>query len=113
MLVAGDREIAQHIEQGIRLLEIARSAQEFFRSHGQAERAVLLRFILPGSTLKDGELVPAFKPPFDIIHRIARETKKAASDLPTACPILLPLLDELRTFCYEHRIEELPPLLAV
>jgi hypothetical protein len=30
-----------------------------------------------------------------------------------ACPILLPLLDELRTYCYEHRIEEIPALLAV
>jgi hypothetical protein len=30
-----------------------------------------------------------------------------------ACPILLPLLDELRTFCYEHKIEEIRALLAV
>ncbi len=27
---------------------------------------------------------PAFKPPFDIIHRIAQKAKQAASDLPTA-----------------------------
>ena len=40
-----------YIEQGIRLLEIARNAQEFFRTHGQAERAALLGFILPGSAL--------------------------------------------------------------
>jgi len=26
---------------------------------------------------------------------------------------LLPLLDELRTYCYEHQIEEIPALLAV
>jgi hypothetical protein len=25
----------------------------------------------------------------------------------------LPLLDELRTYCYEHKIEEIPALLAV
>jgi hypothetical protein len=25
----------------------------------------------------------------------------------------LPLLDELRTYCYEHQIEEIPALLAV
>jgi hypothetical protein len=29
------------------------------------------------------------------------------------CPILLPLLDELRTYCYEHKIEEIPALLAI
>jgi len=59
-------------------------------------------------------------PHFDIIHRIAQEarryaqeTKKAASSVEAACPILLPLLDELRTYCYEHKIEEIPALLAV
>ncbi len=76
---------------------------------------------MPGSTLKDNRVIPAFKPPFDIIHRIALEaqraaqgTRKQASAEPAnACPILLPLLDELRTYCYEHKIEEIPALLAV
>jgi hypothetical protein len=27
--------------------------------------------------------------------------------------VLLPLLDELRTHCYEHQIEAIPPALAV
>ena len=31
----------------------------------------------------------------------------------TACPILLPLLDELRTYCYEHHIEEIRALLVL
>jgi hypothetical protein len=43
----------------------------------------------------------------------AYETKQAAPMLEAACPILLPLLDELRTYCYEHQIEEIPALLAV
>ena len=110
-----------YIEQGIRLLELARNAQEFFRTHGQAERAALLSFILAGSALKDDRVVPAFKPPFDIIHRIAKEArshsqdtkKQAPANLANACPILLPLLDELRTYCFEHQIEEIPALLAV
>ena len=41
-----------------------------------------------------------------------RRIGQAASE-PTACPILLPLLDELRTYCYENKIEEIPALLAV
>jgi len=109
-----------YIEQGIRLLEIACNARQFYHSQGQTERATLLRFIMSGSVLQDGRVVPAFKPPFDIIHRMAQEarrypedTKKAADAVPTACPILLPLLDELRTFCYEHKIEEIPDLLGV
>jgi hypothetical protein len=51
---------------------------------------------LAGSTLDQDRVVPAFKPPFDIIHQIAQETKKAASDVPTACPILLPRADSNR-----------------
>jgi site-specific DNA recombinase len=101
-----------YIDQGIRLLEIARNAQEFYRTHGQAERAALSGFILPGSMLDQGRVVPVFKPPFDIIRRIAQETEKAASFAPTACPTRLPLLDELRTYCYEHQIEEIPALLV-
>jgi DNA invertase Pin-like site-specific DNA recombinase len=101
-----------YIEQGIRLLEIARNAQEFFRAHSQAERTALLGFILPGSALQDDQVVPSFKPPFDIIHRMVQGIKKAAS-VEAACPVLLPLLDELRTYCYEHTIEEMPALFAV
>jgi site-specific DNA recombinase len=116
-----------YIEQGIRLLEIARGAQAFYRTHGQAERAALLRFVMPGSALKDEEVVPAFKSPFDIIHSMAQEAqacakgqpdhsdkkRQAPADLNGTCPTLLPLLDELRTYYYEHQIEEIPALLAV
>jgi hypothetical protein len=89
-----------YIEQGIRLLEIARNAQEFYQTHGQAERAALLQYVMPGSALKDDRVVPAFKPPFDIIYRIAQEAhrfpkgiKKQAEGDPTACPTLLPRPD--------------------
>lgn len=90
-----------YIEQGIRLLEMARNAQELYRSRGQAERAALLGFILPGSTLQGDRVIPAFKPPFDIIHRIAQEArratqgtkKQASADPANACPILLPRPD--------------------
>jgi hypothetical protein len=66
-------------------------------------------------------VVPAFKPPFDIIHRMAQEARRfpqdtkeqAPADPANACPILLPLLDELRTFCFEHSLEEIPALLTV
>jgi hypothetical protein len=92
-----------YIEQGIRLLELARNGQELYRTHGQAERAALLAFILPGSTLRDDQVVPAFKPPFDIIHRIAQEargadqgTKKQVAPPETTCPVLLPRPDSNR-----------------
>ena len=98
----------------------------FFQGQGQDERAALLSFIMHGSTLQDDRVVPDFRPPFDIIHRMAEEArtcakgqhvhegmkKQASANLASACPILLPLLDELRTFCYEHQIEEIPALLV-
>jgi site-specific DNA recombinase len=99
-----------YMEQGIRLLEIARDARQFYHSQGQAERAALLRFIMPGSALQNESVVPAFKPLFDIIHRMAQETrscergehghegikKQAPADPANACPILLPRTDSNR-----------------
>jgi hypothetical protein len=67
-----------------------------------------------------GAVVSMFRPPFDIIPRMAQEAHRCSADVTkaelvpeAACPTLLPLLDELRTFCYEHKIEEIPALLAV
>jgi hypothetical protein len=105
--LAGRKGISDqnYIEYGIRLLEIARNAQEFYLSRGQAERAALLHFVMPGSTLKDEKVVPTFKPPFDIINRIAQEArtyqlstkKQAPANLANACPILLPEHNRKRT----------------
>jgi DNA invertase Pin-like site-specific DNA recombinase len=109
-----------YVEQGIRLLEIARDAHLLFQQKGQPERTALIRFLLGGSELKDKTVVPAFRPPFDIIWRLAQEARKHQEDIEkkaaepsAACMILLPLLDELRTYCYENKIEELPAFLAV
>jgi hypothetical protein len=41
-----------------------------------------------------------------VSYRVNHSTRR--STFPS-----LPLLDELRTYCYEHRIEEIPVLLAV
>jgi len=38
--------------------------------------------------------------------------EKKAAEPSAACMILLPLLDELRTYCYEHTIEEIPAFLT-
>ena len=78
----------------------------FYRTHGEEERAVLLRFILQGSTLQDGKIIPVFKPPFDIIHGLAkdvreaerrpsssRDIKKQAASGEAACPLKLPRTD--------------------
>jgi DNA invertase Pin-like site-specific DNA recombinase len=107
-----------YIEQGIRLIEIARNAYSFYQSKDQPIRAELIRFIFPNSNLRDGKVEPVFKPPFDIIWKMAREArkykpvnKKQAASKSAACPIALPLLDQLRMYCYTNRIE-IPSFLA-
>jgi hypothetical protein len=57
----------------IRLLEIAQDAHRLFQEKGQPERAALICLMLAGSELKDKTVVPAFRPPFDIIWRLAQE----------------------------------------
>ena len=92
-----------YIEQGIRLIEIARNAYAFFQSKDQPKRAELIRFIFPNSNLRDGKVKPVFKPPFDIIWKMAQQArkhksvnKKQAASEPAACPIALPRQDSNR-----------------
>ena len=85
-----------YIEQGIRLVEIAQDAHRLFQEKGQPERAALICFLLAGSELKDKTVVHAFRPPFDIIWRLAQEGRKHQEDIEkkaaepsAACMILL------------------------
>jgi len=106
-----------YIEQGIKPLEISRNALEFYKAHGQEKRAKLLQFVFQSMKLEKERVIPVFKPPFDIIHALASDArtltpsagiKRQAASYEAACPIELPRLDELRTYCYENVIEEIP-----
>ena len=64
---------------------------------------------------------PIFKPPFDIIHRLASEARvidnagegrRGAALTESECLLLLPGVDELRTYFYENTIENIPLALA-
>ncbi len=81
------RQIKEHqtadenyIEQGIKLIEIARNAYAFYQGKDQPIRAELIRFIFPNSNLRDGKIEPVFKPPFDIIWKLAQEARKYSSE---------------------------------
>jgi hypothetical protein len=94
-----------YIEQGIRLIEIARNAYAFFQSKDQPKRAELVQFIFPNSNLRDGKVEPVFKPPFDIIWKLAEEArkykpanKKQAASEPAACPLALPNFNHRQNF---------------
>ena len=88
-----------YIEQGIRLLELTQRATEIFRRKGQTEKTELLRFIMPDSILEHDTVKPVFKPPFDIIRRLAEDARtvtldeKTAVPSETACTVLLPGMD--------------------
>jgi hypothetical protein len=62
-------------------------------------------FIFPNSILRDGKVVPIFKPPFDIIWKMAKQARKSnlinqkqAANEPAACPIALPNLQHRQNF---------------
>ncbi len=93
-----------YIEEGIKLLEIAKNAYRFFKGKSKSERVELIRFILPDSKLHNGKIEPVFKPPFDVIWKLAQETRKyfptsksikkqAAEAISAACPTALPRTD--------------------
>lgn len=81
-----------YIEQGIKLLELAEKTAEIYRTRGQEARSELFRFIMPGSILEKDKVIPAFKQPFDIIHQLAEDAKRATSP-EAARLLLLPGLD--------------------
>ena len=99
----------------------ARYAHEAFRTHGQEERTILLQFILQGSPLQDGQIVPTFKPSFGIVRGLAQDaqtadrqgTKEQAASLETTCLLRLSQLDEFRTYCYETEIGSIPERLRL
>lgn len=84
-----------YIEQGVALLDLATNAHSLWK-RGQAERTELIRFVMPDSTLERDKIIPTFKPPFDIIWRLAQEAREAARGAykaEEACTVLLPGVD--------------------
>ena len=67
-------EIARHqeaeksyLDEGVQILELARSAQRIFERQDAREKRLLLNFVLSNCTWDDGEIVAAFRQPFDIL----------------------------------------------
>jgi len=62
-----------------------------------ATRIELLRFVMPNSERRDDITVPTFKPPFDMIWKLAHAARKVgcrgAVDLEAIRPVLLPGID--------------------
>jgi hypothetical protein len=76
------REIARHqdadrsyMDEGVRLLDLARNAQGLFVKQEPHEQRRLLNFVLSNSTWKNGELTPVFRQPFDFIAEAAANAR--------------------------------------
>jgi site-specific DNA recombinase len=77
------REIERHqaadqsyLEEGVRLLELARNAQRLFEKQEPREKRRLLDFVVSNCTWKGGKLVANLRQPFDLLA----ETTSIAAD---------------------------------
>ncbi len=58
-----------YYDEGIRILELANKAYSLYLRQNHQERAKLLRTVLSNCSLKDGNLYPVYKKPFDMIAK--------------------------------------------
>lgn len=56
-----------YIEEGIKLLELARRAHELFENQPAKEKRKLVDFVLSNSIWKNGELLTEYRQPFDVL----------------------------------------------
>ncbi|MDQ3817531.1 MAG: hypothetical protein M3362_07560, partial [Acidobacteriota bacterium] len=65
--LSGGTQSRNYIEEGVRLLDLTRRANELFLKQEPREKRRLLNFVLSNSTWKDRSLTPEYRQPFDIL----------------------------------------------
>jgi site-specific DNA recombinase len=83
------REIERHqhadqsyMDEGVQLLELARSAQKLFERQKPREKRRLLNFLLSNCTWKQGEVIATFRQPFDLLaETTATATRSSAGEM--------------------------------
>lgn len=68
-----------YMEEGLRILELARNAQALFERQPAREKRRLLNFVLSNCTWEDGEVVATFRQPFDLLAETASIVACAAA----------------------------------
>ena len=81
------REIERHraadqsyLEEGVRLLELARNAQRLFEKQEPREKRRLLNFVVSNCTWKGGALTATLRQPFDLLAETTAIAAQAAAD---------------------------------
>jgi site-specific DNA recombinase len=67
------------MDEGVQLLELARSAQRLFAKQEPREKRRLLNFLLSNCTWEDGEVVATFRQPFDLLAETTLTAARAAA----------------------------------
>jgi site-specific DNA recombinase len=60
-----------YLDEGIRILELARNARRLFQQREAREKRRLLDFLVSNCSWKGGELLTSFRQPFDLIAETA------------------------------------------
>jgi site-specific DNA recombinase len=68
-----------YLEEGVRLIELARNAQRLFEKQEPRERRRLLNFVVSNCTWKDGQLVANLRQPFDLLAETTAIAAQAAA----------------------------------
>jgi site-specific DNA recombinase len=81
------REIERHqtadqsyLEEGLRILELARNAQRLFETQEPREKRRLLNFVVSNCSWKAGELTVSLRQPFDLLTETAAIEAQAARE---------------------------------
>ena len=75
-----------YLQQGIQILELANRAYDLYLKQPHEERAKLLHFLLLNSTLKDGNLCPTYRKPFDMLaNGVSHQRRRPQGDLNPCC----------------------------
>jgi hypothetical protein len=70
------------MEEGIKLLGLARRAQELFENQPANEKRKLLDFVLSNFTWKNGDLVAEYRQPFDVLAIAVASDQRTRSVAP-------------------------------
>jgi site-specific DNA recombinase len=68
-----------YLDEGTRILELARNARRLFEKREAREKRRLLDFVVSNCSWKEGELVTSFRQPFDLIAETSEKARLASA----------------------------------
>ena len=99
-----------YVQDGVRLLELAKKAYFLFKQQNSSEKRKLLNFVCSNSTWKDQTLTATLRQPFDLLAltNTTWQRKKATGNSSSdPCPEWRAIRDNLRNFFLTPRTEML------